>query len=479
MIPARLEPLLRADGAPARLAARFAELGHDLYVVGGSVRDAMLGRSGGDPAEDIDFATDARPDDILAAVRPIADDVYTVGKDFGTIGAIIAGVVAEITTYRREIYREESRKPVVTFGDDLDTDLSRRDFTVNAMALRIIPEPEMVDPCGGLADLAVGRLRTPLDPHVAFSDDPLRMLRLFRFVSTLGFEADDAAVAAVREMADRLEIVSPERIRDELDKLMVGEHVEAGLWGLIESGLAGRFLPELTGLELQQDPVHHHKDVLAHTVAVVGKCPPERVVRLAALFHDIGKPQTREFGPDGVTFHHHEVVGARMTRHRMRELKYARDDVMAVSDLVYLHMRPHTFKQGWTDRAVRRYVRDAGPLLDELNTLVRCDVTTRNRRREREIMNRIDELEDRIADLREREELEAIRPPIDGNQVMRFLGVKPGPIVGEALHMLLEYRLDEGPYEADVAFEMLGEWAAERGITPAGSRGDADAADGA
>jgi len=258
--------------------------------------------------------------------------------------------------------------------------------------------------------------------------------------------------------------VSPERIREELDKLIAGEHVEAGLWGLVDSGLAARFLPELTGLALEQDPVHHHKDVLAHTIAVVAKCPPDRLVRLAALFHDIGKPDTREFGPGGVTFHHHEVVGARMTRHRMRELRYSRDDIAAVSDLVYLHMRPHTFKQGWTDRAVRRYVRDAGPLLDELNTLVRCDVTTRNRRREQEIMDRIDELEDRIAELAEREELESIRPPIDGHAVMSFLGVRPGPIVGEALEMLLEYRLDEGPYSEEQAYEMLGEWAAGRGI---------------
>ncbi|HSG80049.1 MAG TPA: CCA tRNA nucleotidyltransferase [Acidimicrobiia bacterium] len=461
MIPGRLEPLLRAEGLPARLARRFADAGHDLFLVGGSVRDALLDR---DVELDFDFATDAHPEAILHTIKGMADDVYTMGQEFGTIGVILDGDIAEITTYRSEIYRDDSRKPVVTFGDDLETDLSRRDFTVNAMALRIVPEPEVVDPFGGLADLAAGRLRTPLDPAVAFSDDPLRMLRLFRFVSALGFEPDPAAVAAVGEMSDRLEIVSPERVREELDKLIVGEFVEAGLWGLVDSGLADRFVPELAGLALEQDPVHHHKDVLAHTIAVVAKCPPDRVVRLAALFHDIGKPDTREFGLAGVTFHHHEVVGARMTRHRMRELRYSRDDVANVSDLVYLHMRPHTFKQGWTDRAVRRYVRDAGPLLHQLNTLVRCDVTTRNPRREREIMNRIDELEDRIADLAEREELEAIRPPIDGHAVMSFLGVKPGPIVGEALDLLLEHRLDEGPYSEDEAYEMLRSWAAERGI---------------
>ena len=466
MIPARLEPLLRADGVPARLARAFADAGFDLYLVGGSVRDALLGRAGD---QDVDFATDARPDDILATVRPVADDLYTVGKEFGTIGVIMDGVTAEITTYRHEIYRDDSRKPRVTYGDDLETDLSRRDFTVNAMALRLLPEPEMVDPHGGLPDLAAQTLRTPLDPAIAFSDDPLRMLRLYRFVSQLGFAPDPDAVAAVREMSGRLEIVAPERIREELDKLIVGEHVEAGLWGLVESRLADEFIPEVPGLALEQDPVHHHKDVLAHTIAVVGKCPPDRIVRLAALFHDIGKPDTREFGDGGVSFHHHEVVGARMTRARMRELRYAKDDVEAVSDLVYLHMRPHTFKQGWTDRAVRRYVRDAGPLLEELNTLVRCDVTTRNRRREREIMRRIDELEERIEDLRTREELEAIRPPLDGHEVMSFLGVKPGPIVGEALDLLLEHRLDEGPYSEDEAYDLLRAWAAERGIEVDGS----------
>jgi poly(A) polymerase len=265
-------------------------------------------------------------------------------------------------------------------------------------------------------------------------------------------------------MGDRLSIVSAERIRDELDKLMVGDHVEDGLWGLVRSGLTTRFLPELTGLALQQDPEHRHKDVLAHTIAVVGRCPPDRIVRLAALFHDIGKPATREFGPGGVSFHHHEVVGARMTRRRLRELRYPRDEVDRISQLVYLHMRAHTFKQGWTDRAVRRYVRDAGDLLDPLNTLVRCDVTTRNKRRERAIVRRIDELEQRIALLREQEELDRIRPPIDGHAVMAFLGVPPGPLVGEAMDVLLEHRLDEGPYPEEEAYRLLRSWAEARGL---------------
>jgi poly(A) polymerase len=462
MIPARLDPLLRADGVPMALARLFAEGGRDLYLVGGSVRDALLGRIRGD--EEHDFATDARPAEVRRLVGGWADEVYTVGETFGTIGLSKGGVRAEITTFRAEVYRDDSRKPMVQFAHDLETDLSRRDFTVNATALRLVPGPEIIDPFGGLADLGAGLLRTPLDPGIAFADDPLRMLRLFRFVSALGFRADGEAVAAVRAMRDRLAIVSAERIRDELDKLLVGEQVEQGLCGLVESGLAGEFLPEIAALRLQQDPIHQHKDVLAHTIAVVGKCPRDRILRLAALFHDVGKPATRSFGPGGVAFHHHEVVGARITRARMRELRYSRVDIEEVAGLVYLHLRPHTLKMGWTDRAVRRYVRDAGPLLERLNTLVRCDVTTRDPKKARVVEQRIDELEERIATLREQEELDAIRPAIDGHAVMAFLGIPPGPVVGEVMDLLLEHRLDEGPYSEEEAFRLVREWADARGI---------------
>jgi poly(A) polymerase len=461
MIPARLDHLLRADGVPVALARRFAEGGRDLYLVGGSVRDALLGRPRLE--EEHDFATDARPSEVRRLVTGWADEVYTVGEAFGTIGVIKDGTRAEITTFRAEVYRDDSRKPVVQFADDLETDLSRRDFTVNATALRLVPGPEIIDPFGGLADLGAARLRTPLDPGIAFADDPLRMLRLFRFISTLGFGADKDAIAAVRTMRERLAIVSGERVRDELDKLLQGEHVEQGLWGLVESGLAGEFLPELDALRLQQDPIHQHKDVLAHTVAVVGRCPPDRILRLAALFHDVGKPATRSFGPEGVTFHHHEVVGARMTRVRMKELRYARADIDQVAGLVYLHLRPHTLKMGWTDRAVRRYVRDAGPLLERLNTLVRCDVTTRDPKKARAVERRIDELEERIAVLREQEELDAIRPPINGHEVMAFLGIPPGPLVGEVMDLLLEARLDQGPYSEEEAYRLVREWAEARG----------------
>jgi poly(A) polymerase len=460
MIPARLDPLLRADGVPVALARRFAEGGQELYLVGGSVRDALLGRVRAE--EEHDFATGARPAEVRRLVAGWADEVYTVGEAFGTIGVIKEGVRAEITTFRAEVYRDDSRKPVVQFADDLETDLSRRDFTVNATALRLVPGPEIIDPFGGLGDLGAGLLRTPLDPGIAFADDPLRMLRLFRFVSTLGFRADRAAVAAVGAMRERLAIVSGERVRDELDKLLEGEHVEEGLWGLVESGLADEFLPEICALRLQQDPIQQHKDVLAHTIAVVGKCPLDRILRLAALFHDVGKPATRSFGPDGVTFHHHEVVGARITRMRMRELRYSRADIDAVAGLVYLHLRPHTLKMGWTDRAVRRYVRDAGALLDRLNTLVRCDVTTRDPKKARAVERRIDELEERIAALREQEELDAIRPPIDGHAVMAFLGIPPGPLVGEVMDLLLEHRLDEGPYSEEEAYRLVQGWAEER-----------------
>lgn len=463
MIPPRLRDLLDR-GTPAReLAERFHEAGHGLYLVGGSVRDALLDR----PNTDLDFTTRARPDEIEEIVRPWAADLYLAGKTYGTIGAIKGGRVHEITTFRSEIYRDESRKPEVSYSDDIEEDLSRRDFSVNAMAILVPPSdtaaPTMIDPHGGLADLAREVLRTPLDPEISFGDDPLRMLRLFRFVSRLGFAPDESALDAVARMHDRLEIVSAERVKGELDRLLIGEHVGPALWGLVETGLAEEFIPELPALALEVDPIHHHKDVLAHTIAVVEKASPRLELRLAALFHDVGKPATREFGPGGVSFHHHEVVGARMTKRRMKELRYSKKTIEDVSRLVFLHMRPHTYQMGWNDSAVRRYVRDAGDLLVDLNELVRCDVTTRNRRRERMISRRIDELEERIAELREEEQLDSLRPPIDGNQVMEHLGLEPGPQVGEVMKMLYERRIEDGPFTEDEAYAMLDEWAAQRG----------------
>ena len=454
MIPDRLNFLVDPDRLPGQLSALFAASGHQLYLVGGSVRDAFLGSSTGD----LDFTTDARPDEVLTIISPWADAVFTVGEAFGTIGAVKDDMLIEITTFRDEIYRDQSRKPVVSYSDNIETDLSRRDFTVNSIAVRL-PEVKLVDPFGGLADLARKVLRTPLSPEVSFSDDPLRMLRLFRFMATLGFEPDDAALKAVVKLGERLEIVSAERIRDELSKLITAPAPGETLLSMVSAGLADYFLPELPSLAMEQDPFHHHKDVLAHTFAVVDKASPDLTLRLAALLHDVGKPATREFGPGGVSFHHHEVVGARMARKRLRELKFPKQVVDDVSQLVFLHLRPHTLKMGWTDSAVRRYVRDAGDLLEPLNELVRCDVTTANERRERGIQRRIDELEERIAVLAAQEELSMMRPPVNGHDVMEFLGIEPGPRVGEIMEILLEKRIEDGPYSREEALAIAREWA--------------------
>jgi poly(A) polymerase len=452
VIPDRLAPLVDET---RWLSERFEGAGRSLYLVGGVVRDAVLNRL--DPGDDLDLTTDARPDEIKRLVAPGADAVWSVGERFGTIGCSKGGRRYEITTHRAEAYSPDSRKPHVVFADAVEADLSRRDFTVNAMALRL-PDMVLVDPFDGIGDLGASRLRTPLAPTESFGDDPLRMLRAARFVAGFGLRPEADLVAAVESMRDRLAIVSAERIRDELDRLVVVERPGEGLWFLVRTGLAEEFLPELPAMALEQDPVHRHKDVLAHTIAVVEKTRPDRILRLAALFHDVGKPKTRSFGPGGVSFHHHEVVGARMTADRMRALRYPNSDVEAVSRLVELHLRFHTFRMGWTDAAVRRYVRDAGPLLDRLNELTRCDCTTRNEAKARELARRMDKLEARIAALRQKAELAAIRPDLDGRQVMEQLGLRPGPSVGRALSFLLELRLEEGPLGEEEARRRLDAW---------------------
>lgn len=457
MIPERLAWLVADDSASSRLGAHFAGAGFELFLVGGSLRDALLGRT----SDDLDFATNARPTDVKRIVDPLGS-VFTMGEQYGTIGLQIAEQRFEITTFRSEVYDDESRKPKVVFGDDLETDLSRRDFSINAMALDVAGG-QIIDPFGGLVDLARQELRTPLEPELAFSDDPLRMLRLYRFAATLGFECDPAAERAAAGMADRLAIVSAERIRDEFSKLLVGEFPARGLRGLVKSGLAAVFLPELVALSEQQDPFHRHKDVWEHTLAVLEKTDPRLRIRMAALLHDIGKPDTREFAQGGVTFHHHEVVGARMARRRLRELRYPKTLIDEVGQLVFLHLRPHTFKMGWTDSAVRRYARDAGELLEDLNQLVRSDVTTANPKRAALISRRIDELEERIAVLAEAEELDKLRAPIDGNEVMKYLGISPGKEVGMIMKMLLEYRIDHGPYDPDEAYALVDAWVGEHG----------------
>lgn len=460
-VPERFRHLVEAT---TELAKRFEHAQKRLYLVGGSVRDALVMGGLGDGSDrvakdfDFDLTTDARPEEIEGIITGWADVVWTQGARFGTIGCLARGRRYEITTHRAEVYRPDSRKPEVTFDDDIEVDLSRRDFTVNAMALRL-PDFELIDPFNGLGDLAAGVLRTPLGPDVSFDDDPLRMLRAARFMAGYGLQPEPELVEAVKTGHHRLSIVSPERIRSELDRLVMVETPSIGLWFVVETGLAAEFLPEVPALALEQDPIHRHKDVLAHTLAVVDRTSPDRVLRLAALFHDIGKPKTRAFAPGGVvTFHHHEVVGARMTHERMEALRYPNEDVATVTRLVELHLRFHTYQLGWTDRAVRRYVRDAGPLLDRLNELTRCDCTTRNEAKARALGRRMDELENRIVELRELEELDAMRPDLDGNSVMELLGVAPGPAVGRALDFLLELRIEEGPLGEEEATRRLREW---------------------
>lgn len=453
----------------APLVQRFRDAGHRLYLVGGTVRDLLMATSDDSLREDMDFdaTTTARPEETKKLVADIADAVWTQGEKFGTIGLQIKGRSYEITTHRAEAYSPDSRKPEVKYGDSIEVDLSRRDFTINAMALEITSDtPTLVDPYGGVDDLMNRVLRTPLSPEESFSDDPLRMLRAARFISQLEVAPDLALTKAVKAMAERLKIVSAERIRNELDRLMITNHPSHGLWFLIDTGLADYFLPELPAMRLEQDPIHRHKDVLTHSIAVVENVRPDaspdfdfRRTRLAALFHDIGKPKTRSVKDGkGVTFYHHEVEGARMTKHRLRELKYPNDDIEAITELVALHLRFHTYQMGWTDSAVRRYVRDAGEQLAELNVLTRCDCTTRNEKKARILSSRMDDLETRIAELNAKEELKKLRPELDGQQVMELLSVPAGPIVGAALEYLMDIRLEEGVIGDDVIRERLFTW---------------------
>jgi poly(A) polymerase len=457
----RLGELLNVTPVAAELGERFREAGHELYLVGGWVRDALLGR----PSEDLDFATDARPEETVRVIRGWADRQFLTGVKYGTVDAAKGEHSMHITTFREESYPSDDRHPNVSFVSDLHADLSRRDFTLNAMAVRL-PDGEFVDPFGGLLDLAEKRLATPLDPHVSFEDDPLRMLRAARFAASIEAVPSKEVLDAIMEMRERLRIVSPERIRDELNKLLVAAKPSHGLELVVDTGLADVFLPELPALRLEQDPVHRHKDVFRHTLGVIERTVANETLRLAALFHDVGKPRTRQFTDEGVSFHHHEVVGARMAEERMRALRYPERQIADVVKLVEMHLRFHTYAMGWSDGAVRRYVRDAGELLDPLNQLVRADCTTRNPFKARALATLIDELEERVARLAEEENLKKIRPPLDGNQVMSHLGVPPGPVVGEALDHLLELRMDRGPIDADEAYALLDAWAAERGLKP-------------
>lgn len=447
------------------LAEKFAKAGFTLALVGGPVRDAILGRLG----NDLDFTTNAKPDETKAIIKKGADSIWETGREFGTIAAQYGDVTVEITTYRSEKYESDSRNPEVKFGETIEGDLLRRDFTVNAMALELTTTPPtFIDNFDGINDLARKVLRTPGTPENSFSDDPLRMMRAARFAAQLGFEVDPSIIAAIKEMAARIEIISAERIRDEFVKLIMSENPRAGLTLLVETGLAEYVLPEIPKLKLEIDEHHHHKDVYEHTLKVLEQAialedrlgGPNLVIRLAALLHDIGKPKTRELiEGGGVSFHHHEVVGARMAKERLKTLRFSNDVISDVSSLVFLHLRFHGYGTGeWTDSAVRRYIRDAEHQLTHLHVLTRADCTTRNQRKAESLADTYDSLETRIAKLMEEEELEKIRPDLDGLEIMAILGISPSPIVGRAYQYLLDLRMDRGPLGPDVAKAELLNW---------------------
>ena len=452
------------------LSEAFAHAGYELALVGGPVRDAFLGR----PVHDLDFTTSARPDEIERIVKPLAQATWDVGREFGTIAAQLGDYTVEITTYRADTYDGSSRKPDVVFGDTLEADLVRPDFSMNAMALTL-PDVKLIDPCQGLDDLLAGVLRTPSAPEESFNDDPLRMMRGARFVSQLGVTVHEDTARAMRDMAPRIADISAERVREELTRLLSTDSPRPGLEILVETGIAEVVLPELPALQLETDEHAHHKDVYQHTLTVVEQAideekrrfpgqPADVVLRLAALLHDIGKPATRRFEAGGaVTFYHHDVVGAKLAKKRLKALRFDNNTIDSVSQLIELHLRFFGYAdQAWSDSAVRRYVRDAGPELQRLHMLVRADVTTRNKRKADRLSFAYDDLEARIATLAEQEELQAIRPDLDGEDIMRILGLKPGREVGEAYRFLLDLRLDEGELGAEVATKRLQEWWANR-----------------
>ena len=465
-----LENLQRNTSNPLldRLGALFEAAGFELSLVGGPVRDAILGRV----APDLDFTTSANPDQILKLLKPISSATWDIGREFGTIAAQIGEEKVEITTYRADSYDKTTRKPTVEFGDNLEDDLIRRDFTVNAMALRL-PSRTFVDPHSGLRDLLLQTLRTPSKPEISFSDDPLRMMRGARFASQLGFEIDPETFDAMRDMAERIQIISAERVRDELSKLLLSDDPRPGLEALVDSGIAALVLPELPALKLEADEHHHHKDVYQHTLTVVMQAidyekdyglEKDLILRLAALLHDIGKPVTKRLEAGGaVSFHHHDVVGAKLAKKRMQELKFDNDTIKAVARLVELHLRFFGYSdQQWSDSAVRRYVRDSEDQLLRLHALTRADVTTRNKKKADRLSHAYDDLEQRIALLSEQEQLDSMRPELDGAQIMEILDITPGRVVGEAYAFLLEIRLDEGEIGFEEARKRLLSWWAAR-----------------
>ncbi len=469
----------QVDPVVLELGQRFVDAGHELSLVGGPVRDLFLGRI----SPDLDFTTDATPDQTVALIKKWADNYWEIGRAFGTIGMRKGDFQIEITTYRADAYDPESRKPLVAFGTSLTDDLLRRDFTINAMALRL-PMLELVDPFGGVRDLHASILNTPGPPETSFSDDPLRMMRAARFAAQLGVSVHPEVREAMVRMAERISIISAERVRDELIKLICAAQPRAGVDLLVDTGLADLVLPEVSALRLESDEHHRHKDVYQHSLQVLeqaaaleskadGPVPgPDFVLRFAALMHDVGKPATRRFEPGGaVSFRHHDMVGAKLTAKRMKTLRFDNDTIKAVARLVELHMRFYGYGEaGWSDSAVRRYITDAGPLLERLHRLTRSDVTTRNQRKADRLSFAYDDLETRIAALREQESLDAVRPDLDGGQIMALLGLKPGPVVGRAYKFLLEERMEHGPLDPAVAESRLRDWwAAQPEAAPAGA----------
>lgn len=454
------------------LGTIFARNGSELALVGGPVRDAFLGR----PIHDFDFATSARPDETIKMLDEWGDAVWDIGKKFGTIGAARGGLVVEVTTYRSDVYDPSSRKPDVNFGDTLEGDLTRRDFTVNAMAIRL-PSLELVDPCGGFEDLLEGVLRTPAPAPQSFDDDPLRIMRAARFAAQLGFDVTEETLDAMEKLADRLDIVSAERIQAELTRLMIADQPRRGIELLVYTGVADIVLPEVAALRDLVDEHGRHKDVYEHTLTVVdqaialetdgdGVVPrPDFVLRFAALMHDVGKPATRKFEKNGVvSFHNHDVVGARLVSKRMKALRFDKDTIKQVSKLVALHLRFHGYgEREWTDSAVRRYVADAGELYERLNRLTRADSTTQNKRKARWLQAAMDDLEARVVKLKEQEEIDAIRPDLDGGEIMEILNLAPGPQIGKARAYLLNMRIEEGPLGKEEATRRLKLWWEEQG----------------
>lgn len=471
-----VDELLRITPVIDELGALFHKAGEELYLVGGSVRDALLGRLG----HDLDFTTSADPDTTERLLHRFSSAVWTVGKEFGTIGASKKSngheLQIEITTFRADAYEPDSRKPIVAYGDNVQDDLVRRDFTVNAMAIDVHSKA-FVDPHGGIRDLAAKVLRTPTAPEISFSDDPLRMMRACRFAAQLGFKVDPVTFNAMKAMHERIEIVSPERVRDELSKLLLADAPRPGLNLLVASGLADIVLPELPAMRLERDEHFRHKDVYEHSLTVLDQAialekardykdgkpnpphQPDLVIRLAALLHDIGKPATRGLDGDKVTFHHHDIVGAKLARKRLRALHYPKAVVDAVGQLIEQHLRFHGYGEAsWTDSAVRRYVRDAGDQLEHLHILTRSDCTTRNARKADTLRRAYDELEARIDELAATEELKSIRPDLNGDEIMTILGIAPGPQVGRAYQHMLSVRMDQGPLDHDAAVAELKRW---------------------